>query len=965
MAKQFDRRDFLKFLVGTGAGLALPSFAAQGGEAVQALLAAPVPAYSGWKDLYRRQWTWDKVVRGTHIINCWYQAHCAWDVYVKDGLVFREEQAAEYERVNDELPDYNPRGCQKGGCFSERMYDPSRVTHPLRRVGERGHNKWERVSWEEALTDIADTWLDVATKEGTDRVVWDIGPADDYAQNAAAFTRMSGLTQSVLLDMNGEIGDGHRGTFETFGKISFESSADDYFYSDLILFWAGNPLYTQIPQAHFFTEAKYRGARIISIAPDFNASATKADLWVPIKPGTDAALALGVARLLIEQKRIDVDFVREQTDLVLLVRDDTRHFLTEADLQEGGRSDRYYAIDETSGEIRPMPWKSLVLGDLVPALRGQGRVTAKDGSELAVRTVFSLLEPSLAEYTPEAVGGICGIQPAMVKRLTDEIARAKRMRNTTQSTHSKLYHGNLHTRAMALVFALTGHIGRKGAGLSGFPMMALEGLESFMIARNAAELDAPPPEIAAMMTQRLAAGDTLEQITNDLGTAIMSPGALPFSVPIFTSGTLFWHVHAGVGSLSENAADWNRGLKRGIQDHVAEALGKGWQFCLPKPGDDPRIMFSVMSNPLRRIRGNQKITEVLLPKLAKYVVLDFRMSSSARYADYVLPVSTWYERTNIKWVTPLSPYLTVANAATPPLGESKSDFEVIYLLAKKIQERALARGIGIVKTAQGLECDFGKLYDRITFDGAYTENDGEKVVKYIFEHGKLFGDTTWEQAKEKGFVRYTRVSNDMASIGNQTEVPANDSIVALANHVQKKVPYPTTTRRIQFYLDHPLYHEYDEVLPRYKPSPTIGGAYPLVLSGGKSRWSIHSTWRDSRMMMRLHRPEPYVVMAAADAAERGIEEMDWVRVHNDVGTFRARAAVSPTMQPGQTMIYNGWERHQFRGKGDMNSVAPSPLNPVELAGGAGQHLRPFFIQGQSSMFDRETRVEVELWKADA
>ena len=328
MSTNFDRRNFLKISAGATAGLAASSFAAAGGAPVKSLLGKPVPAYTGWKDLYRQQWTWDKVVRGTHIVNCWYQAHCAWDVYVKDGLVFREEQAAEYEKVNDELPDYNPRGCNKGGCFSERMYDPTRVTHPLKRVGERGGNKWERVSWDAALTDIADTWLDVATREGTDRVIWDIGPADDYAQNTAAFARLSGLTQSVLLDMNTEIGDGHRGALETFGKISFESSADDYFYSDLILFWAGNPLYTQIPNAHFFTEAKYRGARIISIAPDYNASATKADLWIPAKPGTDGALALGVARLLVKDGKIKPDFIPEETELVFLVRNGNQHIPT-------------------------------------------------------------------------------------------------------------------------------------------------------------------------------------------------------------------------------------------------------------------------------------------------------------------------------------------------------------------------------------------------------------------------------------------------------------------------------------------------------------------------------------------------------------------------------------------------------------------------------------------------------------
>ena len=110
MSTNFDRRNFLKLSSGAGAGMALHSFAAVGGQPAKALLGKPVPAYSDWKDVYRKQWTWDKVVRGTHIVNCWYQAHCAWDVYVKDGLVFREEQAAEYEKVNDELPDYNPRG---------------------------------------------------------------------------------------------------------------------------------------------------------------------------------------------------------------------------------------------------------------------------------------------------------------------------------------------------------------------------------------------------------------------------------------------------------------------------------------------------------------------------------------------------------------------------------------------------------------------------------------------------------------------------------------------------------------------------------------------------------------------------------------------------------------------------------------------------------------------------------------
>jgi anaerobic selenocysteine-containing dehydrogenase len=148
MRIDLDRRSFLKSSAGAIAALTLPlpSFRARAAESVDALLEAPAPSYESWMDVYREAWTWDHAVRSSHFLNCWYQSHCAWDVYVKDGLVFREEQAAEYPQTRPELPDFNPRGCQKGACFSERMYDPARLRHPLRRVGPRGSGRWEPTS---------------------------------------------------------------------------------------------------------------------------------------------------------------------------------------------------------------------------------------------------------------------------------------------------------------------------------------------------------------------------------------------------------------------------------------------------------------------------------------------------------------------------------------------------------------------------------------------------------------------------------------------------------------------------------------------------------------------------------------------------------------------------------------------------------------------------------------------------
>src|SRR5437868_5284699 len=110
------RRGFLQSAGAATALLALqrlvPTTFAFGADG--AGVAEAVASYRGWEDLYRGKWTWDKVVRSSHFVNCWYQAHCAWNVYVKDGVVWREEQVADYPAIRADVPDYNPRGCQKG-----------------------------------------------------------------------------------------------------------------------------------------------------------------------------------------------------------------------------------------------------------------------------------------------------------------------------------------------------------------------------------------------------------------------------------------------------------------------------------------------------------------------------------------------------------------------------------------------------------------------------------------------------------------------------------------------------------------------------------------------------------------------------------------------------------------------------------------------------------------------------------
>jgi len=103
---------------------------------------AASPIYRRWEDLMRNKWTWDRVVRGSHGTNC-ASGGCAFNVYVKNGIVWREEQQGEYGSSGEDVPDYGPRGCQKGLRHAKYMYGKQRLLYPMKRVGERGEGKWD------------------------------------------------------------------------------------------------------------------------------------------------------------------------------------------------------------------------------------------------------------------------------------------------------------------------------------------------------------------------------------------------------------------------------------------------------------------------------------------------------------------------------------------------------------------------------------------------------------------------------------------------------------------------------------------------------------------------------------------------------------------------------------------------------------------------------------------------------
>jgi anaerobic selenocysteine-containing dehydrogenase len=422
------------------------------------------------------------------------------------------------------------------------------------------------------------------------------------------------------------------------------------------------------------------------------------------------------------------------------------------------------------------------------------------------------------------------------------------------------------------------------------------------------------------------------------------------------SGMLFYYFQGGLDELYGSSQTWDPHLKRPVSEFIKESIDNGWQIV--DLNAKPRIFFEVGGNILRRTRGYDRLITNFLPKLDLLVTLDWRMSNTALYSDYIFPAASWYEKDDITYATPIAPFAHVTTAATPPFAESKSDWAFHCELMKMIQKRAVERNMLTFKDRSGEEARLDDVYDRLTFGRRYREDNTEELLEQLMSITTNLGGISWEEIKKKGYARYTELGLDFVNIGNATDIEPNKTITANTWHTQKKTPWPTLTRRAQFYIDHPFYLELGEELPVHKEPPSIGGNYPLKMTGQHARWSIHASWRDEKTLLRLQRGEPIIILSVEDAEERGIKDGDRARAFNDLGSFETAVKVSGTLRKEQVIVNHAWEPYQFKDRKSHQAIIPSPINPLSLAGGYF-HLQPTPLYGEPGGNDRGTRMEVE------
>ena len=298
----FSRRNFIKGAATLTAAGALVGCSPQGKNLEEADKKAEAPE--------------EQIFAGACRGNC--AGGCFLNIHVRDGQVVRTTAR--------DMPDtrYN-RICVKGLTHVGRIYSSERLQYPMKRTGERGEGKFERISWDEAIETIATKWTGYVEEFGPESMAIMFG-SGNYAVCSGQgspniTTRFRNVAGASLIEANVDAAPGVTRGY-SIGSISGTTGNNepaDLLNSKTIVCWGSNPVVSQVQSMHFIMEAKEQGTRYVVIDPQFNTNASKADVFIPVNSSTDGALAMGALRELFEQNWQDHEYILKHTNAPLLI----------------------------------------------------------------------------------------------------------------------------------------------------------------------------------------------------------------------------------------------------------------------------------------------------------------------------------------------------------------------------------------------------------------------------------------------------------------------------------------------------------------------------------------------------------------------------------------------------------------------------------------------------------------------
>lgn len=353
---------------------------------------------------YRKRWQHDKIVRSTHGVNC--TGSCSWKIHVKDGIITWETQQTDYPTTGPDMPEYEPRGCQRGATFSWYTYSPLRVRYPyvrgdLMRIWKEARNKindpvqaWKsimedpekrhayksargkggfvRSDWDEVYELICAQLIYTLQEYGPDRIAgFSPIPAMSMVSHASG-SRFINLLGGTMLSFYDWYADLPPSSPQVWGEQTDVPETSDWYNSSYLLVWGSNVPQTRTPDAHFLTEVRYKGTKVVCIAPDYAEYVKFADQWLPVQAGMDGALAMAMTHVILKEFYVDQqtpffeEYVKQYTDLPYLItlKKDGEHYTP----------GRFLRASDIGMELEYKDWKTIVYD------KKSGKLAAPNGS---------------------------------------------------------------------------------------------------------------------------------------------------------------------------------------------------------------------------------------------------------------------------------------------------------------------------------------------------------------------------------------------------------------------------------------------------------------------------------------------------------------------------------------------------------------------------------------------------------
>jgi anaerobic selenocysteine-containing dehydrogenase/ferredoxin-NADP reductase len=517
--------------------------------------------------------------------------------------------------------------CMKGRAAPELVHSPHRILHPMRRTRPKdaGDPGWQRISWEDALAEIAQRLGAIRAESGAESVAFGVTtpsgtPLSDSIDWIERFVRAFGSPNICYAT---EVCNWHKDYAHAF-TFGCGMPVADYAHAGLIVLWGHNPANTWLAQAHAIGAGKAAGARLLVIDPRRTALAAQADLWLQVRPGSDAALALGLAHLLLEEDRYDLAFVRDWSNAPLLVREDTGRLLRAGEFVPGADPEGFVVWDQDRSAPRVYDTRldAAAQGAARFALRGAYTVALPDGTRLRCRPVFQLLAERCALYPPARVEEVTGVPAQQLQAAADLIAQAGSVAYHAWTGIGQHTNATQTERAVAVLYALTGSFDAPGGNrlYARQPVADINGLDLISAEQRAKALG---------LAERPLGPPAQGWITaRDMYTAILAKRPYPV-----------------------------------------------------------RAMMAFGSNPLSS-QADVEMGHAALQALEFHVHCDLFETPSARYADILLPINTPWEREGLRVGFEISEHAQEHVQLRPRMvsarGESRSDNDIVFDLACRL-----------------------------------------------------------------------------------------------------------------------------------------------------------------------------------------------------------------------------------------------------------------------------------------